>query len=475
MLFKKTAFTILFFSLFSFNGFSQYYEFPYVGWSQTSTLNTWTGVHSEIGIGTFTLDRDTIIDGQEYVSNGYSNFRSENGKIFQRVYEWQTETYKDQLEFDFSLKVGDGFINHYYDAGDSLRVVSKGQVQNMLGQDVLQLKLERYVNWIIKDTITWIEGVGDQYLGLYKTNFPDGGSTLACTHLANGVKLFVNEINDLYCNCTFTMGTDMDNDGAGNYMPRTAVINLGFHFNNPGAKKNYKVKSCDTLRIISDDLGSITINAGENCSGENILINDYEEGPYGTFIYTIYNISAYSEIYLSKQCEWDFAKIWPSSCFDNDCDDNNPNIYLGQNETPYNGVDDDCDPSTLDDDLDQDGFVLAEDCNDEDAEINPSATDIPNNAIDEDCDGSDLTTGIHALATISIVIFPNPTASNLQIQVHGNLQYKTQLFDLQGKLINQSTNTEKIELAQLPMGTYILQVTDLDSNQQIIERIVVAR
>jgi len=75
---------------------------------------------------------------------------------------------------------------------------------------------------------------------------------------------------------------------------------------------------------------------------------------------------------------------------------NNASIYLdnvclssacGTEEIAYNGIDDDCDPETLDDDLDEDGFVRASDCDDTDPGINPDADDIEGNAIDENCDG----------------------------------------------------------------------------------------
>ncbi|MCP5003613.1 MAG: PASTA domain-containing protein, partial [Planctomycetes bacterium] len=73
-----------------------------------------------------------------------------------------------------------------------------------------------------------------------------------------------------------------------------------------------------------------------------------------------------------------------------DCNDNDGSVNPGATETPYNGKDDDCDPATLDDDLDNDGYGIATDCNDNDDSIYQGATETPYDGIDQDCDGSDL-------------------------------------------------------------------------------------
>jgi len=52
-----------------------------------------------------------------------------------------------------------------------------------------------------------------------------------------------------------------------------------------------------------------------------------------------------------------------------DCDDDNANVNPGKEEIIYDGLDNDCDPSTLDDDLDGDGLVFADDCDDSDPAI----------------------------------------------------------------------------------------------------------
>ena len=70
-----------------------------------------------------------------------------------------------------------------------------------------------------------------------------------------------------------------------------------------------------------------------------------------------------------------------------DCDDNDPDIYPGKIEIPYDGKDNDCNPLTLDDDLDRDGFPIANDCDDSNPDVNPGSNEICGNGVDDNCDG----------------------------------------------------------------------------------------
>ncbi len=70
------------------------------------------------------------------------------------------------------------------------------------------------------------------------------------------------------------------------------------------------------------------------------------------------------------------------------CNENDPPVNAGSTEITYNGKDDDCNPNTLDDDLNQDGSNLNDDCDDTDPAVNSSAEEICNNGLDDDCDGS---------------------------------------------------------------------------------------
>ena len=154
---------------------------------------------------------------------------------------------------------------------------------------------------------------------------------------------------------------------------------------------------------------------------------------------------------------------------DVDCDDNNADVNPDQQEEPYNGIDDDCDPGTLDDDLDQDGFLLVDDCNDLDSLINPAAMEIPDNDIDENCDG---VLSTHELSNSKISIYPNPVSDIIYIDVEGQLNFQINLYDLNGMLISSESNVSQLEVANAPSGTYLLEIIDIKTGQKVVERIV---
>jgi len=68
-----------------------------------------------------------------------------------------------------------------------------------------------------------------------------------------------------------------------------------------------------------------------------------------------------SSVIVSSQCQ-----EFPFNGQDDDCD---PSF-------PFNGQDDDCDPSTLDNDGDQDGYSVDDDCNDANPEVNPNMEEV---------------------------------------------------------------------------------------------------
>jgi len=156
-----------------------------------------------------------------------------------------------------------------------------------------------------------------------------------------------------------------------------------------------------------------------------------------------------------------------------DCDDNNPDINPDQTEESYNGIDDDCNFETLDDDLDQDGFLLTDDCDDQNPGINPNATEIPNNGIDEDCDGIDGVTATHEIANVTIKIFPNPVKDILNISIDGQLDYQANLYNMNGKLMISESNSVRMNLESIASGTYFLEIIDLSTYKKIVEKIII--
>jgi hypothetical protein len=129
-------------------------------------------------------------------------------------------------------------------------------------------------------------------------------------------------------------------------------------------------------------------NVDEDCDG---AINEADPNVVGT---QVWHPDADRDGYGSADPNQDYEACTAPGGYllDNtDCDDFDAQAWPSNPEDPYDGSDNDCDPLTLDDDLDRDGFGYLTDCNDVPGvgyDVNPSAVEGPiGDGEDDDCDG----------------------------------------------------------------------------------------
>ena len=73
----------------------------------------------------------------------------------------------------------------------------------------------------------------------------------------------------------------------------------------------------------------------------------------------------------------------------------------------------------------------------------------------------------------AFAIYPNPATDMINIDVSGNLKYEATIYDLQGRIMISTTNQSTIDIQTLTQGTYLIKITDLDSGQNVSEKIII--
>jgi len=113
----------------------------------------------------------------------------------------------------------------------------------------------------------------------------------------------------------------------------------------------------------------------------------------------------------------------------------------------------------LDDDLDQDGFVLADDCDDENPDINPDGVELAENGIDEDCDGIDwIITSTEEESNVLFNIYPSPVREQLFVESEHAIE-SIEILSLDGKLVLKTdTPEESINVSAIQSGLYVCRV-----------------
>ncbi|MBU3822831.1 PQQ-dependent sugar dehydrogenase [Flavobacteriaceae bacterium XHP0103] len=145
---------------------------------------------------------------------------------------------------------------------------------------------------------------------------------------------------------------------------------------------------CDPLTL-DDDLDGDGFIQANDCDDNDPAINPNTVWYLGV---DSDNDTFFGSVTSITQCESPGPEYSTTEPEVTDCDDSNPEVNPSTTEIPGNGIDDDCNPVTQDDDLDGDGYVAAEDCDDNNAAINPGATEILYDGIDNDCNPATLDT-----------------------------------------------------------------------------------
>jgi hypothetical protein len=79
------------------------------------------------------------------------------------------------------------------------------------------------------------------------------------------------------------------------------------------------------------------------------------------------------------------------------------------------------------------------------------------------------------LRDATVRVYPNPAKGSFTLYLPDRLDFRVRVFDVKGALLVEQFNANRIELADFPAGMYLLEVTDLGTNQRVTKKLVVTQ
>ncbi|MFG6686142.1 PQQ-dependent sugar dehydrogenase [Mariniflexile sp. HNIBRBA6329] len=145
-----------------------------------------------------------------------------------------------------------------------------------------------------------------------------------------------------------------------------------------------------TFYAITDSQGTTSGPSGSSSvtlSNPGVIMKFTYVGATGTTYYVDADGDGFGDINDTTGSQFPSDPGNGYSLTNDDCDDNQPLVYPGNTEILYDGIDNDCDPLTLDTvDADGDGVNSDTDCDDNQPLAYPGNTEILYDGIDNDCD-----------------------------------------------------------------------------------------
>lgn len=211
------------------------------------------------------------------------------------------------------------------------------------------------------------------------TNTENGYANSLFSSLGTGMSLGNNTVAGSGCASTTSVQSDQITDGVGRiYIAASNVVNGGSSLVKYSGNTVAAVAQTSTATSARPAFDTVLVGDVnfflDDCSGSTTSGN---------------NTTLWQNLYDFCQ-DTDGDGYTDDACGGDDCDDNDATTYPGAAETPYDGVDDDCDGADLTD-VDGDGYaatvVGGTDCDDSDAGVHRGVAETAD-GVDQNCDGT---------------------------------------------------------------------------------------